>query len=370
MAHATYIGVVSHFFGKLTRMKKLLTILLILTTLSFSIKAETNYRDFIVTDKLIWALTENGEIRLFDKIGNRIEEQIVKQSQVLFLTKDNLDNPVIVNKANEIKRYNASDNTWSIISKYKENCFGIIFDSKNSSYLITDRGIKDVTTEKIYYSNKSLNNQITYKDKWGKPYCFFMDKNDRIWIGFGYGEWGGNLFVFETNTKEFKIPELNSFQINLWPIKSFFEDSSSVYLSAGLQHMMTSGIIVKFDNLKASVLLESRSGWSKEVQKDSSRTMVDGEYIGPATYDSEHNSILFYSQNGIFKGEKASDLSTIGNWKIILRPKLSWKYGQPDAVGSPMNVTKMIALKNSRLIFLSQNDGIGYYDGEQLKMLE
>lgn len=90
---------------------------------------------------------------------------------------------------------------------------------------------------------------------------------------------GGNLFVFETNSKEFKNVDLGNFQINLWPIKSFFEDSSSIYLSAGLQHMTTNGVIVKFEGLKASVLLESRSSWSTKIEKDSSRTMIDGSTL-------------------------------------------------------------------------------------------
>ena len=350
-------------------MKKFLTTLFIVTALSFETKADTDYKDFIVTEKFIWTLTSNGEIRLFDKSGKRIEREIPNASPILFITKDNFGNPIIVDKANEIKRYNESNNSWDLISKHKENCFGIVFDSQNSGFLITEKGIKDLKTGKVYYSNKSLNDQITYKDKWGKPYCYFVDKRDRIWLGFGYGEWGGNLFVFETKGKEFRNPNLGSFQINLWPIKSFFEDSSAVYVSAGLQHMMTNGIIVKFDGLNASVLLESRSGWSKKIEKYSSRTMVDGEYIGPATYSNGLNSIYFYSQNGIFKGEVTSDLSKIENWKIILKPKLNWKYGQPDAVGSPMNVLKIEAMKNGGLVFLSQSDGIGYYDGDQLTML-
>src|SRR5690606_29864490 len=118
-------------------------------------------------------------------------------------------------------------------------------------FSITEKGIQNLATNKIYFNSKSLNNQIQYKDKWDKPYCGYIDKNDVIWLGFGYGEWGGNLFAFETNKKKFLDLSLDDFRIELFPIKSFFEDSTSVYISAGLQHMMTSGIIVKMDNQKA-----------------------------------------------------------------------------------------------------------------------
>jgi len=330
-------------------------VLIIVSLLSFESNAQIDFKDFVVTEKFIWALTTTGQIKLFDKAGSQIDKRIINSSEILFIAKDKLKNPIIIDSENKIKRYKESDDSWAIISKYKDNCFGVVFNSKNECYLITDKGIKDLQTQKTYFSKESLNEQITYKDKWGKPYCYFMDRNDKIWIGFGYGEWGGNLFVFETKNKKFEKVELDSFQISLWPVKSFFEDSSSVYLSTGLQHMMTSGAIVRFDNLKASFLFKSDYG---------------GEYIGPAIYNENTNTIYFYSQNGIFKGEKKSDLSKIENWKVILKPKLNWKYGQPDAVGSPMNVLKIATLENNGLIFLSQNDGIGYFDGAELKMLK
>lgn len=172
-------------------MRKFLATLFVITVLSFETKADTDYKDFIVTEKFIWALTSNGEIRLFGKSGKKTEREISNASAILFLAKDNLGNPIIVDKANEIKRYNESDNSWNVIAKFKENCFGILFDSQNSGFLITDKGIKDLKGGNVYYSNKSLNDQIKYKDKWGKPYCYFIDKKDRIWLGFGYGEWGG-----------------------------------------------------------------------------------------------------------------------------------------------------------------------------------
>jgi len=95
---------------------------------------------------------------------------------------------------------------------------------------------------------------------------------------------------------------------------------------------------------------------------------IDGEYIGPSTFNPYSNSIYFYSQNGIFIGEKAKDLSKSENWKKVVSPKLTWKYGQPDAVGSPMNVLKLCIVDKTRFVFLSQNNGIGFYDGENIIM--
>jgi hypothetical protein len=346
--------------------KKLLLSITILF-LSFKSIADGRFKDYIITDNSVWALTKDGKIELFDKSGKPIEKRIVNSSEILVIAKDEQEKLVIADKQSNIKRYNDSNDSWEVMAKVKDNCHGIVFDSKNDCYLITDRGIKSLKSQEIYFSKESLNDQITYKEQWGKPYCYMMDKHDRIWLGFGYGEWGGNLFIFETTSKQFQTPKLDSFQINLWPIKSFFEDSNSVYLSAGLQHMFTSGIIVKFDNLNASIFFES--SW-KRNKKNIAEEEIYGEYIGPATTDASHKSIYFYSQNGIFKGEKTADLTTIKNWKVVLKPKLHWTAGQRDAVGSPMNVLKLDPLENGGLVFLAENDGIAFFDGKELKVLK
>jgi len=90
--------------------------------------------------------------------------------------------------------------------------------------------------------------------------------------------------------------------------------------------------------------------------------------LGPSTFNPHNNSIYFYSQNGIFLGETGKDLSKSENWKKIVSPKLTWKYGQPDAVGSPMNVFKLCIVDKTKFVFLSQNNGIGFYDGQIIIM--
>lgn len=353
-------------------MKKIFTNIILLTLLlasSFAGHAETQFKDILVSNNVVWALKSNGNIKLFDATsGKQLDKNISADTDIILITKDKNGNLVTANKQKQIKKYDESKNVWEVIGQYDAEPFGILIDSKGSYYSITEKGIQDIATKKFYFNNNSMNHQITYKDKWGKPYCFYIDHNDNIWLGFGYGEWGGNLFAFQTTEKKFLDLSLGGFEIALYPIKSFFEDSSSVYISAGLQHMMTSGIIVKVDNLKASILLNSDSHWS-ESDKDSTKTMIDGEYIGPSTFNPFSNSIYFYSQNGIFCGEKTKDLSKIENWEKVVSPKLTWKYGQPDAVGSPMNVLKLCIIDKTRFVFLSQNNGIGLYDGQKIIML-
>ncbi|MDR0829336.1 MAG: hypothetical protein LBN95_04385 [Prevotellaceae bacterium] len=350
--------------------KRIITIFLITILATFHIYAKSAFKDIVVTEKYICGLTSNGSIKFYDKQTGQLSDYTLKYNKdIQEFTIDKLGNIVIIDKDNSIKKYVEQNQTWELIKTVKENLYGILFDSKNQCYGITENGILNIQTNKTYYSSKSLNHQIHYKNKWGKPYCYYIDKSDKIWLGFGYGEWGGNLFVFETVSNNFLTPKLDTFNIALWPIKSFFEDNEYTYLSSGLQHFTTSGIIIKFDNLKASTLLESDTKNSKSSVKDSTNVWTAGEYIGPSTYNKFNNSIYFYSQNGIFKGEISKDLSQLENWENILKPKLHWESGQRDAIGSPMNVLKLIIVDKDKFVFLTQNDGIGFYNGKKLIIL-
>lgn len=97
--------------------------------------------------------------------------------------------------------------------------------------------------------------------------------------------------------------------------------------------------------------------------------MTEGEYIGPGTYNQADSCIYFYSQNGIFKGNPSKGLGRIQQWDKVLSPKLHWSNGQPDVVGSPINVTKLQFVTPDKLVFISPLDGIGIYDGKTLVMI-
>ncbi|UOQ70943.1 hypothetical protein [Hymenobacter cellulosilyticus] len=243
----------------------------------------------------------------------------------------------------------------------------ILSDSHGNLFTITPRGIAAAATGKLYFPEKSPNKQVQLKASWGTPSAHFIDSADRIWVGFGYGEWGGNLFIFDTQQKVFLTPDLGEFRIELNPVKSFFEGQSTVYLTCGLHHFLTHGCVIAFSDLKARPLLNSESA---RDSADGKFFVKPGEYIGPGAFNASSQSVYFYSQNGIFRGDTRADLSTLAKWENMVRPKLDWKNGQRDAVGSPMNVLKMAFTEDNNLVFLSQNNGIGVFDGSSLRMIE
>ena len=329
---------------------------------------QTQFEDVLIHENEIWALTSKGSVNIFGTSdGKKIEKELGLKTTVIALAKDKNGKIVIVDGNNIIRRYEGGD--WKDIGQSGSTVSGLVFDNNNRGFTIGESGVTDIRNGQIYFSNETLNSQIQYKNSWSKKSRFMIDKRDNIWIGFGYGEWGGNMFIFNTDQRQFIKPNIDSFKMELLPIKSFFEDSINVYLSAGLQHMTTSGAIIQFENFKAKILFKSESHWGSPDKKGA-QYMESGQYIGPGGFNPFNHCIYFYSQFGIYKGEPKKDLSKIENWDLILKPRLKWTSGQPDAVGSPMNVSKLVFIDKDRFIFVSQNDGIGFFDGNALKMIE
>ncbi|AWA31134.1 hypothetical protein HYN48_14110 [Flavobacterium magnum] len=344
--------------------------LLLFLVISFNIDAQIN-TDFVVYNDQIWSLTKDGKIDVFDyKNETKVENLISYSDTIYIITKDKNNIPIIIDNKNAIKKYDNQTKSWSKIYNYIKKPLGVLFDKENNCYSITEKGIINLKSGKTYFSNKSLNHQIHYNDNWSRrALTFFMDKDDNIWIGFGYGEWGGDIFIFNTKSKKFIVPELGKFEIELYPVKSFFEDENYVYLSSGLAHMSTSGCIVQFDKFHASFFFKSESEWQKVSGDENKPKYIPAQYIGPATFNKYNNSIYFYSQDGIFKGDVKKNLSELKDWENIIKPNLQWKVGQPDAVGSPMNVSRITIIANDKFVIQTQNNGVGYFNGKELILI-
>jgi len=380
-AEATFCGIYSEIASSSRKMTRFSTLLVSLLSFVLACTGQTEpieivkndtsnhqYKDFIVENDSLWALTTDGKLLLIDlNTGDTLPDLVQSNQPILVLTKDRQGNIIVGDKNRSIKKYENRTNSWTILFKYSNNLLGIAFDSKNNYYLITNRGIFDIRQQKTYYPDSSLNYQIRHETGWSHDPVYITDKNDNIWIGFGYGEWGGDLFIFNTKDKKFTAPRLKDFEITLNPIKSIFESPDNVFVTSGLMHFSTSGSIVRFDKFRSQVIFKSDS-YRKFPDNSTNHEMAYGEYIGPGAYNPEDSCIYFYSQNGIFKGNPARDLSKIENWTKVLQPKLRWSNGQPDAAGSPMNVLKLQFVSPGKLVFVSQYDGIGIFNGKSLIM--
>jgi len=325
---------------------------------------EKNYVDFVITNNKIFALTATGHINLINaNTGDIIDTNINSDTSIIAIALDKKGNVITANANKKLELLNQQSLKLIKIKQSKDQIYNMVFSKDNKIYLITSKGINNVSTGKIYPPDTTvkLNHQVR---GWSNPSAIFMDKDDNIWLGYGFGEWGGELYIFSTKQSKFLKLAMNN--CCLEPVQSIFADDNSIYISSGLDHMETSGCITKIDNFHCSQVFSSNTYWKGN---SANKQPITGEYIGPALFNKKDNAIYFYSQNGIFKGNVDRDLSQINAWTKIATPKLHWTYGQAKAAGSPMNVIKMEYASNGKLFLLTVNDGIGVYDGKNFSLL-
>ena len=324
------------------------------------------YSDGLVVQHHIWALTAGGSIRVYDSTGTKVRWPSLDGITAKLIA--GMGNDVVIQQDTRLRRWSSRDSTWRTVGRLSTPAFALVMNSRGESFAITQRGVLQVATGKTRLPAASPNSQLRALTGFEKPAACFLDQRDVLWIGFGYGEWGGNIFAYDTRRNQFIQLNFNKFQIDLQPVKSFFQLPGSVGVSAGLQHFINSGAIIDFRPAGAQLIYDT---WAT---RDSARAGRFGEsgqlpYIGPAVFLPKPGFIYFYSSLGVFRGRYGTDLQKLAHWEKVFAPRLHWRDGQPDAVGSPMNVLKLLALGDNRLVLLTQNDGIGLWDGSSFKLL-
>jgi hypothetical protein len=350
-------------------MKKNILLPLLFLLAAFNAYSQTtrsSYSDFVIVTDRLWALTGNGHLRLFDLAQAKRVGDPPFEDSLTTITKDIHSAIVVGDKHHRIERYDTSTDSWALLGNYSGTLYGITFDHANTCYLITSNGIVELGTKQSYLPDSGRNSQIRYHGKWFRQPAYFMDEQDILWVGFRYGEWGGDLFVFDTHLKRFLPLNLNGFDVELNPVQCICTDGGDIFISTGLDHFTTSGSIIRVKNYKVSIILDS-SPYSDAHRKD---TSFDGEYIGPAYFKKADHCLYFYSQHGFFRGDPDKDLSSIEKWEKIAQPRLKWSSGQRDAVGSPMNVLKLGFYQDSRIVFLTELNGIGLIQDDHVVFLK
>jgi hypothetical protein len=321
-------------------------------------------REMIVVNQQLWCLTAAGKIVVYNTQGAKQKLPSVQQVTAQHIANDGTD--VIAQLGTKLQRWNSSTGTWQELGNLTVRVFALAASSAHRVYAITPKGVWDISQNAFHLPTASPNNQMLLPRKgFSAPDTYFMDAQDNWWLGYGYGEWGGNIFTYSTKSSKFVKLEFNNFPITLNPIKSFFQLKEEVGVSAGLQHMMNNGAIATFHHFSAHSIYRSEKDIDTTSQESRWKSISELPYIGPAS----SGNIYFYANKGVFKGKAGRDLSKLRNWQLVFTPKLHWRNGQRDAVGSPMNVLKMLCLGDGKLALLTQDDGVGIWDGNSFNLL-
>lgn len=328
------------------------------------------YRMVVPQGPELWALSTRGTLARFTLAdGAPLPAPPPNEAPVLVLTSDHNHALVLADSTGAVKRYDSAQGAWVRLCTAPGAITGLAFDSRNRCYVLTEKGVYDAATGQTFFPPDSLrNHSIRIHDRWVVNPVYHMDRNDRLWLGFGYGEWGGQLLEFDSRTQTFSTARMQGRQLGVLPVQSVFESPTRVYVTTSLMHFTISGALYELDNLEATRLLESEPQPKPRAQGQGN-DLLPGEYIGPGAYNPQDSCLYFYSQNGIFRGRPGTDLSSMARWTRVLQPKLHWSNGQPFAVGSPMNLRQLLFSGDGHLIFVTEADGIGLYDGKRLRMI-
>lgn len=317
-------------------MKYILQIFLLFPTFIFS-----QYSDFIIDkNKSIWAINMEGKIvslTLSDK-QNIVSLNHDKPIFALYIDKNGKKFGVANNEVFRFKK----NGTWKSVFKDSENISNIIFDTHNKVFLISRKGIMSFDDKKYYfptqqYTTNPLLKQYIATKKWSKiPLATMIDGENKIWISIDLGEFGRELYLFDTNTKKYENicpSEANFFNS---AIKCFFTFNNHIY-------GYTSS---RYDAGEVSNIVYFDSLCEKEVLS------ID-EYISTVNINSYDSCLYFSSNKGFYKQETY-------NSSIFIPISKRSEY---------LNITKIIFIDTIHYVFLAQDKQILYFDGKKLNVV-
>lgn len=380
--------------------------------------SNTNYKDFVVVDKLIYAITRGDSLVVLNLKTSKVNQTIQNVFSVAKTSKNqiyyvNSNNEIILTKDLKEKR---------IIDKVVEGKYSkLVIDKNQDCIVITSDGI--FLDHKIYLPKSESNIfRVPYKSKDQEtkklkmPDLVYLDKENRLWLTYDNGEFGEDIWFFDLKTKEFyednylsvdvdypryprtkendsryfndllkkfpneiKITEkdtLYKFPCQLpihEPIRGIAENKKGdLFLSQSLMHFMVDSYLAtikRYDNHN----FYSRENLTQLLDFETLSDTIEGEissfrfvkeYLGPINYNRFNDKIYYYSDKGFFKiVEKNNKYSK----EFVFKPWVNWTYGLQYSIGYQMNVIKFEFLSEKEIVFLTSNNGIGYFDGKTVK---
>lgn len=358
------------------------TILLLLFCLpgySQANSAKSFYKDILMDGDHLYAINSKGKIAVWNLHSLESHPLAIDTTIVYTCIAKDRNNDIYAGTGNGLlMKLNKSNFSFSKHSQLKKDVsiHNIFFTSQNKMFLVIPNGVYDPIHDKIWNKFRLIETAgmvVSRVKKFffyyytGKPrYVFtlpqfsYVDSNDKIWMANTFGEFGTWVNVFDTNRqKELKPDIFESY--GLLHLQSIFEDDKkNIYVTSGLQHFMNSGSIYKIVNGKAVIIFDSR---------DYKLDADEGDlYIGPGTFNVKDQKLYFATQKGIYRS-LIPQSGKIDALEKVFSPELLYNR-ENLAIGIEMAIKKMEFTNDNRLIFLTENNGIGIYNGKEVITLD
>ena len=368
----------------------------------------TNYKEFEVIENIVYAVTNSNYLIVFDLKQDKI---IKVKREVISVAKNNKQEIVFLNRHNQIIRYkNGKVKQINIVCEpYK-----LMLDIKNNPIVISDKGLiydnkifepLNVKYKSVFYGVKSIDDK---KRVFMNPDLIFLDSKNRLWLTYDRGEFGEDILFFDLEKREFykddylsididyqktnenqdryfqdlyktfpdkiKVMEKDTLykfpnQLPIYnPIRGIVEKDGNFFISQSLIHFFINSyfyLICDFDNEDFYKSLDLTNSLL-EVQDPKGFAMVN-EFLGPLHLNKFNNSVYYYSDKGFFKIIEDEGKY---NKEFIFKPWITWSATNRNNLGADINVTKFEFISENELVFLTTNNGIGYYNGTEVKYFQ
>ncbi len=316
--------------------------------------ANTELKDCVVSDNYIWILREDGILLKIQKDHYSVQDSLKLSEKIVAITEYAGDTMYIATEKGEVLKLSA-DLIYNSIWNTDQQIRFILFTSEKKCWLATDVGVYDPSNAKEYVPSKFAGHYGVATSGIGwDPSCTLVDSADNIWLGFNWGEWGGNVLKFSPEKKDFISYARNGkIMCILTPVHSIFEADNIIYSSSSLNHSSVRSVINKFHPLCTEFFISG--GWRTNEIKN----LYKGQpiYLGAAAYNNSDGCFYFCSEAGIFKCNRQQDFSKIENWQMII----------PGRFGSEGS---KIIFSDARAYFFHQKEGVIILDGVEMTFLK
>jgi len=390
----------------------------------------TDYNDFVSVKNTIYGITKNNDFVSIDfkndkfKIIKNNISSIAKKSndEIIFGSKDG--KVFLLNKKEKIKQIDEVDSEiFSILINSKDEY--VVYTNK-SIYFNRKEYVPEKKTN--FYGKgtaKYTGTQLI------QPDYIYLDKLNFLWFTFDEGEFGGNVCFFDLNKKSFiyehwlslndsiKYKDRNEYFKKLkgtYPDKIKITKKDTIYqypyqlgissVTKGVAYdrqnnlflsssgsgiksryknekgfsYFVDGVIVKISEKEKNFynycfdenILEDEKykfafesdfhGYKNKDSELRERILTENEInvLGSISYNKYDKNLYFYSSKGFYL---LKNMNCKFTKELILSPNLKYK----DTYYASRNVVKFEFISEKEILFLTRYNGIGYYNGKNIK---
>jgi len=360
----------------------------------------TNYKEFEVVGSEVYSVTKNNNLVVFDLLSNKI---IDTRSNVVSVTKSRNNEIFYITTENKV----ISDKNIEISNNIVSNPYKLLLDKTNSPIIISDKGLvykgklyepKNIEYNYRFYGIKSLKEKTRVFEN---PSLVYLDKKERLWLTYDRGEFGEDVLFFDLNKKVFfeegylsvdvdyqykdekryfrkliktfpdkiKVIEKDTlyrfpYQMPIHdPIRGIVEKEGKIFISQSLMHFgVNSNFSILYD-FDSEEFYKSQEIQCQLLECDEFSYFGAKEFLGPISLNRFNNSIYYYSHKGFFKIIESENKF---NKEFIFRPWILWSATNRNNIGYDINITKFEFISENEIVFLTTNNGIGYFNGKEV----